>query len=321
MPTANPQMKLLIAVYNNDLDAVKNAINEGAQLEYRYNQQQISTCNYMLEMDDVTPLMFALNTSDDTIPEYLISQNADPAARCHKGYRTPLHSAMIYRLNPAILQTMLERAQTLDLRLENGDYLLDSAIDHRHLAGIELLLKAGTSPNQFNPEKEPPLYRLSCKSRRAEDAITREKIARLLLDHGADMRIVSKHGNDIQHCSDGNLGDYYAKYYEMLTRSLASSHKLPPLALDGQPTPELLQICGAGLLPHIFTQERWHGREDEACERYDQLNKLLPPYYKPHLAAEVDMSALHSDAVENHKEESAVKRYVRPRSDPRKGIT
>ncbi len=310
---SSPQIKLLKAIAERRLADIRDAIELGASLDYHYTNEEIRTQYCSEKAGDMTPFYMAIIWAMPQVADYLLLQGANPAERCQDNTVSPVHQALKYDTMADLLRIMLQQPATHTLQLKNGNYPLDTAIATQSIVGLQTLLEAGVSPNVFNQKNVPPLWALSLSTYSSMDLPVRKQMANIMLAAGADMRLTHD-GVSILDYNRGNLAAYYWQHQEALRDELkktSSPLKTSDYVQDGKPTSTLLKTCGAGLLPHLFLPQHWQGKEAEAVEFCNALGEHLPPYFKPEFAY-VDMSRLHSEAVDRNETESAITRYVRP---------
>lgn len=131
---ANP---LFRAVLNKDLEGVKKAVSEGANIEVRY--PMVNGFN-----DGHTPLIIACRENEKDIAEYLLSMGADANAKEPVFGAVPLHKAT-YNGLPDILRLLL-KVEGIDVNYQgstNGYTPLHDALWHGFEECAEILLDYG----------------------------------------------------------------------------------------------------------------------------------------------------------------------------------
>lgn len=164
---------LLQAIIQRNVDAVKQLLDAGADIEVRTKCEQ-----------QYTPLHLACKHENIEIITLLLLANADIEAQDHfKG--TPLHTAAYYENRDAIRQLLQARANK-EARGYEGRTPLHYAARNGRVAAIEILHEAGAKINPRDDKGRTPLI-----------AASRENYVetmQLLIELGADLTLTDNFG-------------------------------------------------------------------------------------------------------------------------------
>ena len=162
---------LHVAVAHGNLTVVRMLLSRGAGADRRAKDE----LGYM-------PLHVAASVGSTEIAEALLKSRCPVDGRASNG-RTPLYVAASAGLRPMV-EWLLEQGADLEKTVREGETLLMHAIAHRDVEAVSQLLAVGANPNPTMPSK--PLHRVAISGQAG--------MARLLLEHGADVDAVDGNG-------------------------------------------------------------------------------------------------------------------------------
>lgn len=162
---------LHVAVAHGHLNIVRMLLSRGAAANSRANDEM----GYM-------PLHVAASTGSKEIAQALLKSRCPVDARASNG-RTPLYVAASAGLR-SMVDWLLQQGADLEKTVREGETLLMHAIAHRDVEAVSHLLAVGANPNPTVPSK--PLHRVAISGQAG--------MARLLLEHGADVDVVDANG-------------------------------------------------------------------------------------------------------------------------------
>lgn len=135
---------LVDAALDGQLEKVKTALSQGAELELRFGPRQ------------QTPLMLALYRDHNEVVKFLVEQGADVNAHNSHG-QTPVIMAAIGG-QQALLQLFLERGAQLEAREELGNTALMWAVYWGHIELVKSLLAKGAQVRVYNRDGNGVLH-------------------------------------------------------------------------------------------------------------------------------------------------------------------
>jgi len=167
------QQALFKAVCENDLEAVKHYVEQGADVNGR------GDCPCCLE----TPLHFAVHSSIDII-KYLVSEGADVNAE-DLDRKTPLHYAVSAN-NVEHLKYLVSVGDGVNAKDEYGRTLLHHAVEEESFEVVKCLVSLGADVNAKDNSAKTPLHVAATKSS--------VEILKYLVSHGADINAKDNDG-------------------------------------------------------------------------------------------------------------------------------
>lgn len=134
----SPDLALIQACLNGDDQGVTAALDQGASLEARHTQS------------DLTPLMLAIYRDHSSLVKLLLARGANADARNHLGF-TPLMMAASGGQRE-FSEWLLDKGASLDSSDESGHTALMWAAFWGHAEVVALLLERGADPRLANEE-------------------------------------------------------------------------------------------------------------------------------------------------------------------------
>lgn len=138
-----PDQALIEACLNGDPRGIEAALSQGAQLEARHTDR------------DLTPLMLAIYRDHPALVRLLLARGANPNARNHLGF-TPLMMAAAGGQSD-IVTLLLDQGAGIDDSDESGHSPLMWAAFWGHIEIVKSLLTRGADPSLSNDDGNTPL--------------------------------------------------------------------------------------------------------------------------------------------------------------------
>jgi hypothetical protein len=136
-----------------------------------------------------TPLHMAALMGHVKTVELLLAHGADPNASS-KWRSTPLHHAVQWHFNPAIVELLIRSGADVDARDKSLDTPLHVAAKHLHPEAVRILLACGADPNIEDMAGRTPLFVTARYTFGPDYEDATLQVVRLLLDSGADTRVI-----------------------------------------------------------------------------------------------------------------------------------
>ena len=217
--------KIIKAVQQNDVDAVKSLLNKGANINAKNSVGETlliisiehkckEITNLLLQKGaDVNIKQNTYTMTEDQLPSYLKQFISKPAKTIIVGGRSALHLA-VFKDDMDLIDTLLAKGANIDAVDAQGETPLSHAVIDGQIEIIKLLLSKGANVNIKNHEfGMTPLHLaviipFDCKT----------EIINLLLEHGADIDAVTNKGDTaIQYAAN-----YFAANHSEIVKLLIS---------------------------------------------------------------------------------------------------
>lgn len=166
------------AIYKNNAENIRRAIEAGADINN-------------IDRYGMTPFSNAVTLGYLDVVKMLAEAGADPFI-CDEDGSTVLHHAVTQ--SPEMLKFIIGLFSDIDIRSNTGMTPLSLAVVWGKAVSAEILLKAGADPN-FRDNMGHTALMIAAYSGNTCDVET----ARLLIEAGADMTLVSDSGADCAH--------------------------------------------------------------------------------------------------------------------------
>ena len=224
---------LHLAALTGQVSMTKYLIREGAQLDAKsqHGMQPIHDASWSGSveiLDALTaagarvdcldsfgrqPLHWAAMTPNQSdFIQCLVRKGADIEAKAFDGSR-PLRLACTS--DPTKLRTLVDLGAMTDYD-DGSESVLETAIEHDSKWALKILLSNGADPNCQNHRGKTVLFTLArsvCNSLgQSSDDLN---MCRLLLDHGVDVHLKDKEGNQVLHCLASHSSGNFATTQEL----------------------------------------------------------------------------------------------------------